>query len=134
MDDLSRVFATHPAPASDAGREAHALVTAASACAAVCTACADACLAEEAVVDLRGCIRVCLDCADVCAVAARWVARPGKQDADTLRDLLALCARACLACAKSCAGHTGMAHCRACADACRACAGACDAMRDAIVD
>ena len=36
-------------------------------CAQTCTACADACLSEDSVADLRYCIRTDLDCADICA-------------------------------------------------------------------
>src|SRR3546814_3794701 len=40
-------------------------------CSDICTSCADACIAEDKVADLRQCIRVCLDCADVCDMAFR---------------------------------------------------------------
>lgn len=133
MHHLTRIFADHPAPASDAGDEAHALVQATAECAAACTACADACLAEDGVAHLRDCIRACLDCADVCVLAGRLVARPGKQDAEVLRTVLGLCATACRSCADECVSHDDMAHCTACADACRACAAACEAMQAAIV-
>ena len=43
---------------------------ASAACATICSSCADACLAEESVADLRDCIRTDLDCADVCAATA----------------------------------------------------------------
>lgn len=134
MDRLRRTFAAHPAPASDAGDEAHALVAAASECAAVCTACADACLAEDDPAALRACIRTDLDCADLCAVTARLISRPGPQDPATLRAQLDACATACRACAEECDEHAErMEHCRACAEACRACAEACDRMKAAIV-
>ena len=94
MDRLRRLFATHPHPASDAGDEAFALVTAASECAAVCAACADACLQEEDASSLRACIRQNLDCADICAVVGRLIARPGRQDPATLRTQLDACASA----------------------------------------
>ena len=42
-------------------------------CAQVCTACADACLAEDVVADLTKCIRTNLDCADVCETTGRVV-------------------------------------------------------------
>ena len=57
-----------------------ALLTAideAYACAQACTSCADACLAERAVADLRQCIRLNLDCADVCAATLDGVLRDG---------------------------------------------------------
>jgi uncharacterized membrane protein len=134
MDRLRRLFATHPHPASDAGDEAFALVSAASECAAVCTACADACLQEEDAASMRACIRQNLDCADICAVVGRLIARPGRQDPDTLRAQLDACAAACRACAEECQQHAGkMEHCAVCAEACRECAAACERMNGAIV-
>src|SRR4029078_9113149 len=41
----------------------------------ICTACADACLAEQMVEDLRPCIRLNLDCADICNVTGRIATR-----------------------------------------------------------
>ena len=92
MDQLQRMFDTHPAPASDAGEKALEAVYAAAQCALVCTTCADACLAEHA--DMAACIRRNLDCADVCFTVARMLARPGRQDSETLTRTLAACARA----------------------------------------
>lgn len=40
-------------------------------CGQVCTSCADACLAEERVAQLRQCIRLNLDCADLCVTTAQ---------------------------------------------------------------
>ncbi|MEJ2539115.1 MAG: four-helix bundle copper-binding protein [Gemmatimonadota bacterium] len=133
METLKRIFRDHPSPASGAGDEAYGLVVAAAECSAATTACADACLAEEEVSRLRDCIRSCLDCADLCAVTGRLLARPGKQDADTLRAQLTACENACRACAELCAHHDGMAHCIACAEVCRRCADACRRMRAAVV-
>lgn len=134
MDRVRRIFAAHPAPASDAGDEAFALVTAAAECAATCTACADACLEEEDPGSMRACIRSNLDCADICAITGRLIARPGAQDPATLRSQLEACATACRACAEECDRHADSSeHCRICAESCRACAEACDAMKRAIV-
>ena len=133
MDRLRRLFETHPDPATDAGDAAHALVTAAAECTVVCTACADACLQEENVAEMRTCIRNNVDCADVCAATARLISRPGKQDASTLRAQLEACATACRACAAECERHANrMKHCAVCAESCRACAEACDRMKAAI--
>lgn len=134
MDRVHQIFATHPNPASDAGEEAFALVEAAAACAAVCTTCADACLEEDDPAALRKCIRTNLDCAEICALTGRLIARPGKQDPDTLRAQLEACAIACRVCATECDRHAEtMKHCRICAESCRACANACERMRQAIV-
>src|SRR4051795_6118723 len=43
-------------------------------CAAICTVCADACLAEDDVRALVRCTRLCLDCADACPDAGRILA------------------------------------------------------------
>lgn len=132
MEQLKKMFTTHPAPASDAGEQALKTVYEAAQCALVCTTCADACLEEDG--DMRACIRRNLDCAELCTAVARMLSRPGKQDAATLQGLLAACARACRACAEECGRHADhMAHCRICAETCAACADACDAMSDAIV-
>lgn len=134
MKHLQQIFATHPSPASDAGKQAYALVTAASECVAVCTTCADACLSEDDPSDLRDCIRLDLDCADICGTTARLFARPGEQDAETLRAQLDACARACTACAEECEGHAdSMDHCRICAETCRTCAEACERMKGELV-
>src|SRR3954452_9578887 len=53
-------------------------------CAAICTVCADACLAEDDVRALVRCTRLCLDCADACADAGRILAEECR-----------LCERAC---------------------------------------
>lgn len=134
MDRLRRMFSTHPAPASDAGEEAFAMVTAAAECSHVCTTCADACLQEDQAAQLRKCIRLNLDCADICEATSRLIARPGEQDRAALRAQLEACAAICRACADECEDHAGMhEHCRVCAESCRACAEACDRMAGALV-
>jgi uncharacterized membrane protein len=131
---VREMFRTHPSPASDAGDEAAALVSAATECALVCTTCADACLEEADPTRLRTCIRTNLDCADICQTTARLVARPGKQHAGLLRAQLEACATACRACADECEKHADAhEHCAVCAAACRACAEACDRMAGALV-
>lgn len=133
MDRLRDMFRTHPAPATDAGEQAFALVAAASECVAVCTTCADACLEEDDPSSMRACIRNNQDCADICATTARLIARPGTQDAATLRAQLEACAAICRACADECASHADrMEHCRVCAEVCGTCADACDRMKAAL--
>ena len=134
MDRVRQMFQDHPAPASDAGEEAFALVQAAAECTYTCTTCADACLEEEDPTKLRACIRLNLDCAEICSVTAKLIARPGAQDPALLRAQLAACAAACRACAEECGKHAQMhEHCRICAESCRACAEACDRMKGALV-
>ncbi|MBW1604210.1 four-helix bundle copper-binding protein [Streptomyces sp. JJ66] len=91
----------------------------------VCTACADACLCEDEVTELRKCIRTNLDCADVCDATGRVLSRHTGYDAHVTRALLEACATVCAACADECDLHTGHHHCQVCARACRRCATAC---------
>jgi hypothetical protein len=101
-----------------------AVIEAASACAAHCNACADACL-EEGDPALTRCIRSDLDCADICTATAGVVARAGASGTPWL-DLVRVCAEACARCAEECEQHADMHdHCRACAEACRRCERAC---------
>ncbi len=134
MDRIARMFATHPRPASDAGEEAFALVTAAAECTHTCITCADACLEEDDPAALRKCIRLCQDCAVICATTSTLIARPGAQDRNVLEAQIRACIEACRACADECGRHADhMEHCRVCAEACRACAEACERMTGALV-
>lgn len=134
MDRVRQMFQSHPAPASDAGEEAFALVQAAAECTYTCTTCADACLEEDDPASMRTCIRLNLDCAEICSVTTKLIARPGEQDPDLLQAQLAACATACRACAEECDRHAGEHdHCRICAESCRECAEACERMKSALV-
>lgn len=96
-------------------------------CAASCTGCADADLAESDVRTLARCIRLCLDCADACDVAGRVVTRQTEPDLGLLRAVVEACAAACVACAEECEWHAAHhEHCRICAEVCRRCKDACD--------
>lgn len=97
------------------------------ACSQACTACADACLSEEMVAELRTCIRTNLDCADICDATARMLSRQTGHDANLIRAQLQACAQACQSCGDECARHAqAHDHCRICAEACRACEEACN--------
>ncbi len=134
MDRVRQMFQDHPAPASDAGEEAFALVQSAAECTYACTTCADACLEEDDPSSLRACIRLNLDCAEICSVTAKLIARPGAQDRNLLGAQLEACGAACRACADECEEHAGRhEHCRICAEACRSCAEACERMKGALV-
>ena len=103
------------------------------ACAQACTACADACLAEDSVAELRRCIRTNQDCADICATTARVLSRQTAYDADVTRALVQACVQACRTCGDECASHADHhEHCRICAEACRACEEACRELLTAI--
>ena len=103
------------------------------ACGQACTACADACLSEEMVAELRKCIRTDLDCADICDTTARVLSRHTGYDANITRAQLQACVQACRSCGQECEAHAGMhEHCRICAEACRACEKACTELLAAI--
>lgn len=98
-------------------------------CEQTCSSCADACLHEEMVADLRRCIHTNLDCADVCGALGRALSRSSKPDARLMSTLIQACVAACLACADECRKHAKMhEHCRVCAEVCEACERACQAL------
>jgi len=99
-------------------------------CAQTCTLCADACLAEDMVAELRRCIRLNLDCAALCRATAEILGRQVEPDTSVLRACLEACAAACAACGSECESHADMhEHCRICAESCRRCEQSC---RDAL--
>jgi hypothetical protein len=126
MTTTAAMLDAYPAEINmDRGRLAGAIDTILD-CAQACTACADACLSEEMVADLRTCIRSDLDCADICGTTARVLSRHTGYDANLSRAVLQACAVACRSCGDECARHAEMhEHCRICAEACRACEKAC---------
>jgi hypothetical protein len=92
-----------------------------------CTSCADACLAEEMIQQLKQCIRLNLDCADVCAATGALGSRRTGSNEPILRQMLQTYAAACQVYGEECQRHAGQhEHCRICAEACRRCAQACD--------
>jgi hypothetical protein len=106
--------------------ELAAVIDILNACAQACTACADACLSEDAVAELTKCVRTNLDCADICTATARVLSRHTGYDANLSRAMLEACVVACRTCGDECADHAGMhEHCRVCAEACRKCEQAC---------
>ena len=126
MDTIKNMIDTHP---HSAGVDTDALVrciTACFECEQSCTSCADACLAEDMVKDLRHCIRLNLDCADICEVTGRMMLRQTEPDWEVLRAQLESCMRACRACGEECSRHgSEHEHCRVCAESCRRCEEAC---------
>ncbi len=104
-------------------------VDAAFECAQVCTACADACLSEDMVAELRYCVRTDLDCADICNTTARVLSRQTEPEMALLRAQVEACATACKLCGDECEKHKDMhEHCRVCAESCRQCEAACNAL------
>ena len=95
-------------------------------CQAVCSLCADACLHEQKVAELRRCIGLNLDCAELCASTGRLLSRSEPGDLTALRALLEACASICSSCAVECRKHADAHHhCGVCAAACEECARAC---------
>jgi hypothetical protein len=103
-------------------------------CAASCTACADADLAEGDVKEMLRCIRSCLDCSDSCEATWRIVIRQTAPDLRVIRATVEACSVACFACAEECDRHAAHhEHCRLCSEACRRCKNACDDLLATIV-
>lgn len=124
MPNVADLLNDHPDNATFDLHELARAIQACVECAAACSTCADACLAEDAVADLRTCIRLDLDCADVCMATARVLARPSP-GTDSWRKLVEACARMCRDCAEECERHVGHKHCQLCAQICRSCEAAC---------
>jgi hypothetical protein len=102
-------------------------------CLQICTACADASLAEEEVAEMRACIRRCLDCADVCDATLRVLSRQSDYVAATAKAQVASCWEQCALCARECEMHAEHhEHCRICAEVCRRCEHACSVVLEAI--
>jgi hypothetical protein len=95
-------------------------------CAATCTSCADADLAEPDVQELVRCIRLCLDCADTCEATGRILIRQTEPDLGVVRAEIEACAVACWASAEECEKHASHhEHCRICTQVCRRCEQSC---------
>ena len=95
-------------------------------CAATCTICADACLAEKTVEQLKQCIRLNLDCADVCIGTGKLASRRTGSDGRSLKQVLQVRGEACRICGEECRRHAkAHEHCRICAEACQQCEDAC---------
>ena len=123
---IQPMISTHPDVRGSVNESLVLAIEAAYGCAAVCRICADACLAEEMVADLRQCIRFNLDCSDLCATTGIVASRRTGSNELVIKRLIETCAEACRLCAEECEGHAAkMEHCRICAEACRRCETAC---------
>jgi hypothetical protein len=127
------VVESHPQPTSLDREALLRCISECLDCAASCTSCVDADLAEDDVREMVRCIRLCLDCADACDATGRIVTRQTALDLRLIRAMVEACAVACLACAEECDRHAAHhEHCRLCAEACRRCKNACDDLLAAI--
>ena len=125
---IAEMIRSHPQVAGNLNEALAKAVRHAMFCSAICTSCADACLAEEDVAMLRQCIRYNLDCADVCDMVFKVAARRTASDEALVASALRLCIDACARCAEECARHAQMMdHCARCAEMCRECADDCRA-------
>ncbi|QQN74863.1 four-helix bundle copper-binding protein [Croceicoccus sp. YJ47] len=124
---IQKMISEHPAVGDDYNDSLGLAVKHALYCAAICNSCADACVAEEG--DMARCIRLCSDCSDICTATYRVASRRTDENRAIIRDMLALCIKACETCAEQCESHDD-AHCRRCAEMCRECARDCKAALD----
>jgi hypothetical protein len=130
---VEEILETHPQPTTVDHSALLRCIEECLDCAASCTSCADADLAEDDVREMVRCIRLCLDCADTCGTTARIAIRQTAPDLRVLQAMVAACAAACKACGDECERHAAHhEHCRICADVCRRCERACNELIAAI--
>lgn len=128
------MMAAHPEAPREPDEAIMLFIEEAFTCAQACIACADACLAEKAMVDLAQCIRLNADCADTCETLGRLASRRTGLNKDVLRGAIEVCAMACDRCAEECERHASRyRHCAICAETCRRCAGQCRVTRQSII-
>lgn len=133
MRVVEDILKTHPRATTVDMESLARCIEACHKCELSCTACADACLAEDNVAGLRECIRLNLDCADACMASARMLARLTEPDWELLGAQLDAMRTACQLCAEECDQHAEQhEHCRICAEACRRCEEACGRLLDAV--
>ncbi len=132
---IREMLEAHPQPAGG-DRDARArCIEACLECAATCTICADADLAESDVQMMVRCVGLCLDCADLCEAAGRIVARQTTADVGVVRAAVQACITACRACREECARHAEHhIHCRICAEVCERCEQACGDLLESLPD
>lgn len=121
---IAEMIKSHPDVAGSLNEPLALAVRHAMFCSAICTSCADACLAEDDVGMLKQCIRTDLDCADVCDMLFKVATRRTGSNEALIQSALRLCIEACELCATECARHEHE-HCRRCAEMCRECADDC---------
>ena len=115
---VREMISTHPDVQGNTADAVITFIEESYACAQTCTACADACLAEEMVAELRQCIRLNLDCADICAAAGAMASRRTGSNEAVLAAAIRACAEACRRCGDECQSRAEKhEHCRICAEA-----------------
>jgi hypothetical protein len=126
MTTTTEMIGSHPDVRGNTNHVLIAAIEAAQQCALICASCADACLAEPMVAELRQCIRLNLDCADVCTSVMLMGTRRTGSNEEVIRAMLHACVTACRVCGEECRRHADRhEHCRICAEACRRCEARC---------
>jgi hypothetical protein len=132
MSFTRQMLEAAPEPTSFELDELTAAIDACSDAEQACTSCADSCVAEPDVADLRRCIGLDLDCADVCGATSRVLSRQARYDKFLVQRVLEACVRSCSSCAEECERHAAHhRHCGVCAEACRVCERACRKLLEA---
>jgi len=130
---VQSILTTHPRPPIADPAVLARCIDECGDCAATCTICADASMAEDDVVTMVTCVRRCLDCADACDSARRILSRQTEPAPAPQRAALEACLAACRASAEECERHAHHhEHCRLCAEECRRCERACDDLLEAL--
>ena len=125
---VRQMIETHPHVQGNSSDALIRMVEEVYSCTQTCIACADACLGEDMVAELRQCIRLNLDCADICAAAGAAASRRTGSNEPVLRAIIQACVEACRACGEECNRHREQhGHCAVCADTCLRCAEVCEA-------
>ena len=120
---IREIIVAHPQGVSEPKRDAlvHAIQSCFD-CGHVCVACADACLAEDNVQELRSVIRATNDTADICLATAKMLTRLTAPPWNILKAQVQSCIQAVRDTGDLCQEHARMhEHCRICLESCRAC-------------
>ncbi|MBG6192409.1 hypothetical protein IWX64_003381 [Arthrobacter sp. CAN_A212] len=126
MSTTRSMMAAHPDGEPSLGQAMTACIEAAFSCAQASDACADACMAEETVAELRKCIRLNLDCAELCVTTGRFLSRLTDVDGNLLKTILMACRDFCTTSAIENEKHAETyPSCRIAAEECRRCEQAC---------
>lgn len=133
MHHIAKILQSHPKPQGVDPERLHEILASVSECALSCLACADACLAEETVDQLRSCISTDQACASVCNALSHLLLQQTAPDKAILKAAAQACESACRRCAKACEMHAQMhAHCAHCAQICRECEAHCRELAGAL--
>jgi hypothetical protein len=129
MKTIEAMLQAHPDAISNRIESMTTTLAALAECEQACLSCADACLSERSLDQLRACIRLTLDCASICSVSAQLILRQNDTSGSILHAQLHACSVACQVCGDACALHAQhQRHCEICARACRECQERCNVL------